>query len=709
MKTKYAMRFSKMNLEAQGEAPSRPQGGPDVFKYTIDRFADLKVMRYRVPGWEKLDLRQKTLLYYLSEAARCGQDILYAQNFKYNILIKRTLEAIYRTYPGNRKSEDFLAFETYLKRVWFSNGIHHHYACDKFVPGFGFAYFQELMEASDLREVLAQIAALPAERVSGISENGIRLASIQSGKDLALFLKKVVFDEKLYAKRINLDPAQGLLEASACNYYQGVGTAEAEAFYAHQREEYEKEHPEAVRHPVSYGLNTRLIKKDGHLQEQVCRVGGLYSAALGKITENLEAAAEWAESDRQREHLLKLVEYYRSGDLAAWDEYNILWVADEASFVDYTNGFIETYGDPLGLKASWEAIADIRDEEASRRTSVISRHAQWFEDHSPVDARFRKDKVKGVSAKVIDIVQLGGDCFPSSPIGINLPNADWIRHEHGSKSVTIGNLSDAYDKSAKEGPGMLEEFAFDPEEVERCRRYSSLGGNLHTDLHECLGHGSGRLLEGVAPDALKNYASTLEEARADLFALYYLADLKLQELGLVSTPEVAKAEYDSYIRNGLMTQLVRIELGKDLEEAHMRNRSLVAHWVYEKGKAENVIERVVKEGKTYFTIRDYGKLRHLFALLLAEVQRIKSEGDFEAGKALVEQYGVKVDTRLHREVLERYRKLGLAPYGGFVNPVLEAVRDAQGRIEDVELYYVEDFASQMMAYARAYSFLPILE
>lgn len=693
--------------ESQERSSVEPGTGKVEFRYTIDRFADLKVMRYQVPGWNGLSVRQRLLLYYLSEAANCGRDILYAQNFKYGLLVKRVLESIYRTYSGNRDSENFCAFVVFLKRVWFSNGVHHHYACDKFEPGFSRDYFIHLMEASDMEPVLAQIAELPD--TLAYEENGIRLAGIRSKAELAEFLTPVLFDASLYAKRINLDPVLGLLEASACNYYQGVSTKEAEAFYSHQRSAYEQAHPEAVRHPLSYGLNTRLVKAEGKLEERVCRVGGLYSKALEKVVDCLEKAAEVSENESQRKHILKLVDYYRSGSLAEWDDYSICWVEDTDSRVDYTNGFIETYGDPLGLKASWEAIADFRDEEASRRTEIICRNAQWFEDHSPVDARFKKAEVKGVSAKVINVVQLGGDCFPSSPIGINLPNADWIRHEHGSKSVTIENLTDAYDKSAKEGPGMLSEFAFDESEVERSRQYSTLGGNLHTDLHECLGHGSGRLLDGVASDALKNYASTLEEARADLFALYYLADPKMEELGLVSTPEIYKSEYDSYIRNGLMTQLVRIELGKDIEEAHMRNRSMIAHWVYEKGASEQVIEKLVRDGKTYFRIRDYEALRALFASLLAEVQRIKSEGDYEAGKAMVERYGVKVDADLHREVLDRYRALGLAAYGGFVNPKLSPVYAEDGRIRDVEIRYPDDFAAQMMDYADRYSFLPIAE
>ncbi|MCM1042422.1 MAG: dipeptidyl peptidase 3 [Bacteroides sp.] len=667
------------------------------FRYTIDRFADLKVMRYRVPGWEELSLPQKELLYCLSMAANAGRDILYAQNYRYNILIKRVLEAIYKTYSGKRDTEDFKNFEIYLKRFWFSNGIHHHYACDKFLPAFSRQYLKHCMENSDLSGVFAQLQEC--------AEKDLRFTDTDS---LCAFVGELIFDEDLAQKRINLDPKKGLVEASACNYYMNVGTAEAENFYARQKESYEKEHPEAKDRPLSYGLNSRLSKRNGQLKEEVCRIGGLYSQALEKIVFWLQKAAEKAESDAQKRHIGMLIDYYTTGSLKTWDDYNVLWTQDCDSFADYNNGFIETYGDPLGIKASWEAIANFRNEEATRRTEIISQNAQWFEDHSPVDKRFRKEKVKGISAKVITVVQLGGDCFPTPPIGINLPNADWIRRDYGSKSVTIENLTDAYDKSAKELGGMLQEFAFCQEEIDRAKASASVGDNLHTDLHECLGHGSGKMLEGVVSEALKSYASTLEEARADLFALYYMMDDKMQELGLLPDKEPAKAEYDGYMRNGLMTQLVRVEYGKEIEEAHMRNRSLIARWAYEKGLAQNVVEKVVREGKTYFKINDYERLRTLFAELLAEVQRIKSEGDYEAGRALVENYGVKVDAALHREVLERYKKLNLAPYGGFVNPELTPVYDQEGKLSDIEISYPDDFAAQMMAYAERYSSLPII-
>ncbi len=654
----------------------------DDFRYTIDRFADLKVMRYQVPEWDSLNLKQKELLYYLSQAALCGRDMLYDQNFRYNLLIRHTLEAIENSYTGDRKTSEFDAFTTYLKRVWFSNGIHHHYGGDKFEPGFSEAYFAELLAHSDLKPVL------------DANREGLKTAEA-----LQAFLTPILFDPALYAKRVNQDPATGLIEGSACNYYLNVSTPEAEKFYAAMADPKDPQ-------PISYGLNSRLEKQDGRLKENVYKVGGLYSEAIEKVVYWLEKAAQVAETPQQQAHLNKLIEYYRTGSLKTWDEYNVLWVEDHSTLTDYNNGFIETYGDPLGLKASWEATAQFKNTAATERAAIISRNAQWFEDHSPIDPRFRKAEVKGVSAKVINVVQLGGDCFPTPPIGINLPNADWIRRDHGSKSVTIENLTDAYNKSAEEGKSLIAEFACDEAEIARAKTHGALGSNLHTDLHECLGHGSGQLLPGTASDALKSFSSTLEEARADLFALYYIADDKMQELGLFDTPEVFKAEYDSYIRNGLMTQLVRIEPGKNIEEAHMRNRALIARWVYEKGAAENVVEMFKRDGKTYVRINDYAKLRGLFGELLAEMQRIKSEGDYEAGKRIVEAYGIKVDPELHREVLERYAALELAPYGGFVNPQLELKTDAQGKVTDVTVSYPDDFKAQMLGYGRDFSFLP---
>ena len=692
------------DMEMLDGKPARPRAGDDgkEFRYTIDRFADLKVMRYRVPGWENLLPRQRVLLYYLSEAANCGRDILYAQNFKYGLLVKRVLESIYRSYPGNRETGDFKAFEVYLKRVWFSNGIHHHYACDKFMPGFSCDYFRHLMEESDMHDILVQLSALPGK--VDYEENGIRLGEIKEKGPLTEFLVPVLFDPSVYAKRISLDSSSGLLESSSCNYYQGVKTQEAEEFYAAQRSACERDCPEAARHPVSYGLNTRLVKRGGKIGEQVCRIGGLYSKALEKIAECLEKAAGVAETEVQRRHILKLRDYYRSGSLAVWDEYCVQWVEDVDSVVDYTNGFIETYGDPLGLKASWEAIADFRDEEASRRTRILCRNAQWFEDHSPVDSRFKKPEVKGVSAKVINAVQLGGDCFPSAPIGINLPNSNWIRAAYGSKSVTIGNITHAYNVASR-GSGLLDEFVIDDAELQRIRTYGDVTDELHTDLHECLGHGSGRLMPGVSPDALKAYGATIEEARADLFGLYYIADSKLIELELITSPEAYKAHYYTYMMNGLMTQLARIAPGAQVEEAHMRNRQLIARWALEHGRADHVVEMVVRDGKTYVRINDYEALRGLFARLLAEVQRIKSTGDYDAARTLVETYGITIDPVLHAEVLGRYAGLGIAPYKGFINPRYEAVTDDAGRITDVRVTYSEAYDEQMLRYSRDYAAL----
>jgi dipeptidyl-peptidase-3 len=646
------------------------------FRYTIDKFADLKVMRYRVPDWEKLSLKQKELLYYLGEAAKSGRDIIYDQNFKHNLLIRHTLEAIENTYNGDKSTSDYNSFLVYLKRIWFSNGIHHHYGNHKIMPEFSKEYFASLIESSDLSKVKTD----------------------KMSQELIEFLTPIMFDPSLYPMRNNLDPSKGLIEGSACNYYDGVTTAEAEEFYKNIAAGNDP-------HPISYGLNSKLTRTDGVVKEDIYRIGGLYSAALEKCAYWLGKAAEVAENDIQKNHILKLIEYYKNGSLKTWDEYNILWVKDTLSMVDYVNGFIENYGDPLGMKASWEAIADFKDLKATKRTEIISENAQWFENNAPVDPRFKKEEVKGISAKVINVTTLGGDCFPPPPIGINLPNADWIRKEYGSKSVTIQNLTDAYDKSAQEGKSMLDEFAFDGNEIARIKKYGTLSGNLHTDLHECLGHASGKLLPGTSSEALKNYSSTLEEGRADLFALYYLLDPKMIELGLIPSDEVAKAEYDSYIRNGLMTQLVRIEEGKNIEEAHMRNRSMIAHYAYEKGAKDNVIEMVSRNGKTYIKINDYTRLRSLFAELLAEIQRIKSEGDYEAGKALVENYGIKVNPTLHKEVLARYSELHLAPYGGFVNPQLTPVEKG-GKIVNITISYPDDYKAQMLEYGEKYSFLP---
>ena len=647
----------------------------DHFEYTVDRFADLQLLRYRVNGFDDLSLRQKTLVYYLSEAALEGRDILFDQNGKYNLRIRRLLEAVYTGYQGDRATDGFRALEVYLKRVWFSNGIHHHYACDKFVPGFPETYLRELVDSVD-------VSCLPLEEGETVET--------MCGK-----LFPVIFDPSVMPKRVNQADGEDLVATSAANYYEGVTQKEAEDFYGEMK-------ARGGDRPVMYGMNSRLVKEDGMLKEQVWKADGMYGPAIRKIVGWLEKAETVAENDTQRKVIRLLVEFYRTGSLKVFDEYSIEWLKDTASQVDFVNGFIESYGDPLGLKASWESIVNFKDMEATRRTETISAHAQWFEDHSPVDARFRKERVKGVSAKVITAAMLGGDLYPSTAIGINLPNSNWIRSVHGSKSVTIGNLIEAYNKAAR-GNGFREEFVAGEEEKVLLDKYADLTDSLHTDLHECLGHGSGKLLPGVDPDALKAYGSTIEEARADLFGLYYLPDAKLVELGLTPDAEAYKAGYYSYMMNGLMTQLVRIEPGRDVEEAHMRNRQLIARWALEHGAADKVVELVRRDGKTCVRVNDYSRLRHLFGELLAEIQRIKSEGDLEAARQLVERYGVKVDPELHKEVLARYKALNLAPYKGFVNPVYTAVRDGEGRITDVTVDYTEGYAGQMLRYSRDYS------
>ncbi len=645
------------------------------FSYTVEQFADLQILRYRVPGFEQLSLRRKQLVYYLSQAALEGRDILFDQNGKFNLQIRRLLEAVYTSFKGDRTTEQFRALEVYLKRVWFSNGIHHHYACDKFVPAFTAAYLEEV------------IKSLP-EEVLPLEEGETRQAMCDK-------LFPVIFDPSVMPKRVNQADGEDLVQTSAANYYEGVTQQEAEDFYAAQKK---ADDPE----PVMYGMNSRLVKKDGCVYEQVWKVGGMYSAAIEKIIVWLEKAEAVAENDAQREVIRLLVEFYRTGDLKVFDAYSIAWLKDTGSLVDFVNGFIESYGDPLGMKASWESIVNFKDMEATHRTETISSNAQWFEDHSPVDARFKKEEVKGVSAKVITAAILAGDLYPSTAIGINLPNSNWIRSVHGSKSVTIGNLTDAYNKAAR-GNGFREEFVYSDTERLLLEKYADITDDLHTDLHECLGHGSGKLLPGVDPDALKAHGSTIEEARADLFGLYYLPDAKMVELGLVPDAEAYKAEYYSYMMNGLMTQLVRIEPGCTVEEAHMRNRQLIARWALEHGKAEHVVEMVVRDGKTYVRINDYAKLRLLFGELLAEIQRIKSEGDYEAARQLVEKYGVQVDPVLHAEVLQRYRSLHLAPYKGFLNPVYTPQTDAEGNIVDVHISYTEGYAEQMLRYSRDYS------
>lgn len=649
------------------------------FSYEVDKFADLQILRYQVPGFESLTLNQKQLLYHLSQAAIMGRDILFDQNCRYNLAVRRTLEAITENYKGDRSSADYKAMEVYLKRVWFSNGIHHHYGEEKFVPGFSEEFF--------------------VSAVKGLDPNAVPVRDGQTVDQFLAELVPVIFDPSVLSKRTVQSGDQDLILASANNYYGGgITQHEVEAFYDKMKDPKDET-------PISYGLNSRLVKEDGKIVEKVWKVGGLYTQAIEKIVAELQLAVPFAENENQKKVIETLISYYKTGDLKEFDAYAVLWVKDTVSEVDFINGFTETYGDPLGMKASWESTVNFVNKEATKRTIVISNNAQWFEDNSPVDSRFKKKEVKGVSAKVITVAMLGGDCYPATPIGINLPNADWIRKDHGSKSVTIENITEAYDK-ASQGSGFNEEFVWSDKERDAIKTYGFLTDNLHTDLHECLGHGSGQLLPGVASDALKAYSSTLEETRADLFGLYYIADPKLVELGLVPDAEAYKAEYYKYIMNGLMSQLVRIELGKNVEEAHMRNRQLIAKWAFEQGKADNVIELKKKEGKTYVVVNDYAKLRELFGKLLAEVQRIKSEGDFAAGKKLVEDYAVKVDPELHAEVLKRYAALNLAPYKGFVNPVMKLVKNEKGEVTDVTLDYTEGYTQQMMRYGKEYSFLP---
>ena len=636
------------------------------FKYLVDEFADLKIMRYQVPGWEELTLKQKEYVYHLAEAAKYGRDIIWAQNCRYNLQIRKTLENILENYKGDRTTEDWAKFETYAKRVFFSNGIHHHYAEDKFFPECSQDYFHDLMAAVGIDD---------AE------------------------LEYFVFDPNVFPARKATGSDVDIVAESAVNFYEGVTRAEVDAFYAAMVDPSDKT-------PISYGLNSRVVKgEDGVVREEVYKVGGLYGPALEKICAELEKAADVAENQTQKDYIADLVAYYRSGDLKLWDEYNIKWVNDTLGTVDFVNGFVEDYNDPLGRKATWEGLVNFKDYEASRRTELISENAQWFEDNSPVDSRFKKAEVKGVTAKVINVATLAGDCYPAAPIGINLPNADWIRREHGSKSVTIANLTAAYSKAAQESPkNMLGEFAWSEEEIALEKKYGDVTNDLHTDLHECLGHGSGQLLPGTSPNALGEYSSALEETRADLFGLYYLADPKLVELGILPDMEAYKAQYSSYIRNGIFTQFTRIELGKKNMEAHMQNRKLIADWCYEKGKAANVIEKKVRDGKTYFVVNDHEALRGLFGDLLAEIQRIKSEGDYEAGKALVETYAVNIDPELHKEVKERYAALDLRPYGGFLNPEIVPVKKGF-KVVDYKIVYNDNYVDQMLEYGRKYSTL----
>lgn len=637
------------------------------FRYTIDEFADIKIMRYTVPGWDSLTLRQKSLVYHLGEAAKYGRDIIWDQNFRYNLEIRHMLESILENYKGDRQGEEWEKFLTYAKRVFFSNGIHHHYAEDKILPECGREYFAGLMaEAGNVSDTET--------------------------------LLDVIYNPDLYPQRKYTEGDKDILQASAVNFYEGVTKEEAERFYASMEVPGDDS-------PVSYGLNSRLVKKDGKIEEETYKIGGRYGKAIEKIVGELELAAGFAENEMQKKYIGLLIDYYKTGDLETWDEYNIAWVKDTLSDIDFVNGFVETYNDPLGMKATWEAVVNIRDAAASARTETISENAQWFEDNSPIDPRFKKKTVKGISAKVIDATTLGGDCYPSTPIGINLPNADWIRKEHGSKSVTIANITHAYNLSAEEAPkSTTSEFAWDEQEIAMIKKYSAYTDELHTDLHECLGHGSGQLLAGVSSNALGEYSSALEEARADLFALYYMGDPKMVELKLLPDAEAYKAQYLTYIRNGMQVQFARVEQGRPNTEAHMQNRKLISEWCYEKGLADNVIEKKERDGKTYFVVNDYEKLRGLFGKLLAEIQRIKSEGDYAAGKALIEKYAIHIDPVLHKEVRERYASLGIRPYGGFVNPEIIPVIE-NGEVTDYRIEYPDDFLGQMLEYGEKYGVL----
>lgn len=650
------------------------------WKWVTEQFSDIRILRYKVPGFTELSLQQKTLLYYLSEAAVSGRDIIYDQNYKHNLLIRRTLENIYTTYSGDKSSEKWTAFHTYLKRIWFSNGIHHHYSSKKMMPEFDAAYFDELVANSDQSK-------FPLERG-------------QSLEDLVSMLKPILFDPKVDAKRVNKDKGVDLAAGSANNFYEGVSQKEVEKYYKERVNPNDEE-------PISWGLNSQMAKSGPNTIERVWKVGGMYGQSIEQIVSWLKKASEVTDNPLQKEAIDLLVAFYETGDLKKFDEYNIAWVKDTEGDIDFINGFIEVYGDAMGYRASYESVVQLKDPIASKRIKAISERAQWFEDNSPIMDEHKKAEVKGISAKVINVVMEAGDASPSTPIGINLPNANWIRSNYGSKSVNLANIVEAYDQASKSS-GMLEEFAWDAADIELSKKFGGLPDNLHTDMHEVIGHASGKLNPGIAEPhtTLKSYASTLEEGRADLVALYYLMDPKLVEIGVMPSLEVGKSHYNSYIRNGMMLQLRRLAVGEDIEEDHMRNRQLICKWVLEKGSADNVVEKKTRDGKTYFVINDYDKLRVLFGELLREIQRIKSEGDYDAAKALVEGYGVKVDPKLHQEVLDRVEKLNIAPYSGFINPVLKAVKDANGNITDVIVEYPEDFTEQHLYYAKNYSFLP---
>lgn len=658
-----------LTISACGPKAENKSTGYD-FVWTVDRFDDVKVLQYRVNNFDSLTLGQKKMVYYLSQAALTGRDILFDQNFKHNLLVRRTLEAVYENFKGDRASENFVNFETYLKKVWFANGVHHHYSNDKFVPRFSQAYFAELL------------AAVPADKLPS--------------KDDQAIVSRVLFDPEFFAKRTSQADGADLVLTSAVNFYEGVTQAEVEAYY-------DSIEVKGDPRPVSYGLNTKVVKENGKVVEKPWKIGGIYSAALEKTAYWLAKAAAVAENDTQRMAIEKLISHYKSGSLREYDEYNILWVDDNGGAIDFVNGFTENYTDPLGRKATWESVVNFKDFEATKRSKLISDNAQWFEDHSPIPDKYKKKEVKGVSAKVITAAMLGGDCYPATPIGINLPNADWIRRDYGSKSVTIANITEAYEKSAA-GNGFTEEFILLPEDRDLKSKWGAIAGDLTTDLHECLGHGSGQLADGTRGDELKNYASPLEEARADLFALYYIADQKMVDAGIMESLDIAKAAYYNAIMNGMMTQNTRIELGKTIEQAHMRDRALIANWAYEMGKAKNVIEKVSQNGKTYIKINDYDALRQIFGEQLREIQRIKSEGDYTKGRELIETYAVKIEPALHKEVLDRFASLGIAPYSGFVNPRYVPV-EKDGQIVDVKVEYPGNYVEQMLEYSKNYSFL----
>jgi len=672
-----------MTLLSFNACRNTKQQAPEVtddFQYFVDQFEDIRVLKYKLPAFESLSLQQKKYIYYLSEAALSGRDILWDQNFKYNLTIRKIFETIINTYSGDRETSEYEAFLVYAKRVFFANGIHHHYSSDKFKPGFTEDYFVNLIKNSRYDQ-------MPLARERTVDQ-------------LISLVSPIIFDEDVYPRKVVQKAGADMVAESASNFYEGVTQKEVEDFYAAKLVVNDPR-------PVSLGLNTKIVKIYGKVTEEVYKSGGRYGAAIDKIIQMLEKAIIVAPTETQKVELELLIEYYKTGDLKKWDDYCVAWAKNSNQMIDYINGFIETYEDPLGMKATWEAIVDYTDIEATKRTEIITANAQWFEDNSPVQPQYRKEKVTGVAAKVINIAMLGGDCYPASPLGINLPNADWIRKEVGSKSVTLANITNAYD-IASQGNGFLEEFAADKEEVERIKKYGTICDALHTDLHECVGHASGKLAEGTDINALKNYASPLEEARADLFALYYMMDKKVIELGLLPDDDAAKASYDSYLRNGLLTQIVRIKPGKEIEQAHMRCRSAISHWVYEKGKPDNVVELIKRDDKTYVKINDYKKLRSLFGDLLREVQRVKSEGDFEAGRKIIEDFGIKIDAALHLEILERYAKLNLAPYTGFVNPILIPELNAVGGITDVKVEYYDDFLEQMIFYGYKYSYLPVM-